>query len=99
MNQLISNALGIRQEQGDLVIDPVLPTELDGLHFDFQYAGMKITFIYHITGGPVNAVALNGNQIDTERLTNPYRQGGIRLSQSVFEQAMNPEDHVIDIFM
>ena len=41
------------EEQGDLVIDPVLPTELDGLHFDFQYAGMKITFIYHITGGPV----------------------------------------------
>ncbi|HEY4392085.1 MAG TPA: cellobiose phosphorylase [Paenibacillus sp.] len=99
MNQLISNALGIRQDQGDLVIDPVLPTELDGLHFDFQYDGMKITFIYHITGCTVNEVTLNGNHIDIERLTNPYRQGGVRLSRSVFEQAMNQKDNVIDIFM
>lgn len=35
MNQLISNALGIRQEEGNLILDPVLPQSLDGLHFDF----------------------------------------------------------------
>ena len=36
MNQLISNCLGIRQEGGDLVIDPVLPAELNGMQFEFS---------------------------------------------------------------
>lgn len=99
MNQLISNALGIRQDQGDLVIDPVLPMELDGLHFDFQYDGREVTFVYHMTGNSVNAVTLNGEPVDTVRMDNPYRQGGVRVSRASFEQAMKDEGNTIDIFM
>lgn len=39
MNQLITNVLGIREDGGDLIIDPVLPDELDGTRFAFEYGG------------------------------------------------------------
>ena len=75
MNQLISNALGIRQEEEDLVIDPILPASLDGLHFDFQYNGKNVTFVYHLGGETVQRVLLNGKELETTRLQQPYRQG------------------------
>ena len=99
MNQLISNALGIRQEHEGLVIDPVLPPSLDGMRFDFQYDAVNVTFIYHITGAPVSKVVLNGEALDAERLANPYREGGLRISKEAFERAMNEHQNVIDIFM
>ena len=43
MNQLISNALGIRQDRGDLILDPVMPASMDGLHFDYEFAGTPVT--------------------------------------------------------
>lgn len=99
MNQLISNALGIRQEQQDLVIDPVLPAALDGLHFDFQYNGVDVTFIYHISGTGSRRTLLNGIALDFETVPNPYRVGGVRIDKGVFEQGMKQDHNVIEIFM
>lgn len=99
MNQLISNALGIRQDQGGLTIDPVLPASLNGMHFDFEYDGVKVTFVYHITGASVSRVTLNGNPLQAERVANPYREGGLRISKEAFEQAMKDDHNVVEIFM
>lgn len=99
MNQLISNALGIRQDQGGLTIDPVLPASLDGMHFDFEYDGVKVTFVYHISGASVSRVTLNGNPLQAERVANPYREGGLRISKEAFEQAMKDDHNVVEIFM
>ncbi|MCJ8013839.1 cellobiose phosphorylase [Paenibacillus sp. KQZ6P-2] len=99
MNQLISNALGIRQDQGGLVVDPVLPPSLDGMHFDFQYDGINVTFVYHITGASVSRIVLNGRSLAVERMSNPYREGGLRISKEAFEEAMSSDTNVIDIFM
>lgn len=100
MNQLISNALGIRQEGGDLVIDPVLPAELDGMQFEFEYAGEPVTFIYHLSTGAVNRVTVNGQEIHAESTINRYRQGGVCISQEAFKQARGAAERtVIDIYM
>lgn len=98
MNQLISSALGIRQVQGDLVLDPVIPISMDGLQFEYEFAGTKVTFIYHITGAPINRIVMNGSELSAERMTNPYREGGLRISKSNFEQ-MIQERNVVEIFM
>ncbi|WP_337035237.1 GH36-type glycosyl hydrolase domain-containing protein [Paenibacillus illinoisensis] len=97
MNQLISNALGIRQEEEDLVIDPILPASLDGLHFDFQYNGKNVTFVYHLGGETVQRVLLNGKELETTRLQQPYRQGGLRISRTTLEQGL-AEGNVIEIY-
>ncbi|MFW5437823.1 GH36-type glycosyl hydrolase domain-containing protein [Paenibacillus apiarius] len=99
MNQLISNALGIRQDKEDLVLDPVLPATLNGVHFDFQFAGGKVTFVYRITGGAVSRVVMNGKQMSIESLANPYRQGGVRISRDAFEHEMKQDLNVVEIFM
>lgn len=97
MNQLISNALGIRQEEEDLVLDPVLPVSLDGLHFDFQFAGQKVTFVYHLSGEAVQRIVLNGKEMDATRLQQPYRLGGLRISRTALEQSLS-ENNVIEIY-
>ncbi|WP_315793854.1 GH36-type glycosyl hydrolase domain-containing protein [Paenibacillus sp. BIC5C1] len=100
MNQLISNALGIRQEGGDLVIDPVLPAELNGMQFEFEYAGEPVTFIYHLNEGSVNRVTVNGKDIRTEQTANRYRQGGARISLDEFKQARNASERtIVEIYM
>lgn len=98
MNQLISSALGIRQIQGDLVLDPVIPVSMDGLKFEYAFAGTPVTFIYHITGTPINHIVMNGVQLTAERMTNPYREGGLQIAKHHFEQ-MIQERNVVEIFM
>lgn len=86
MHQLISNILGIRFNKEGLVIDPVLPHQMDGLRFTFTCFGQETTFVYHIaenrTGGL--EVKRNGNTINGKSITNPYRSGGILISKEDF---------------
>ena len=99
MNQLIANVLGIRQAGGNLVIDPVLPNTMDGLHFDYHFAGRQVTFIYHIAGGGVSRAAINGTQVNAERLNNPYRQGGIQIASADMEREWRSGANRIEIWM
>ncbi|MDQ6420196.1 cellobiose phosphorylase [Paenibacillus sp. LHD-117] len=85
MNQLISNGLGIRQEGGDLVLDPVLPADMDGLTFRYQWMGKDILFRYVIGGGTVRGVTVNGRAVDTAEHANRYRHGGVRIGREAIE--------------
>ncbi|AOZ93698.1 GH36-type glycosyl hydrolase domain-containing protein [Paenibacillus crassostreae] len=99
MNQLISNALGIRQEAGDLIIDPVLPQTLDGLRFDFEYAGAQVKFVYHLISGDVHRVSVNGQDITTETTMNRYRVGGLRIARKEFDRVRSEKLNIVEIFM
>ncbi|OIU68691.1 GH36-type glycosyl hydrolase domain-containing protein [Rossellomorea aquimaris] len=98
MNQLISNALGIRQEGGDLVIDPVLTEKLDGLQFDFTFNHQPVTFVYHL-GKSGNRVEMNGQEAPATPVSNRYRQGGMRISKDELEKLLNSENNRIDIYL
>ncbi|GGA41172.1 GH36-type glycosyl hydrolase domain-containing protein [Paenibacillus physcomitrellae] len=91
MNQLISRVLGIREESGDLIVDPVLPAELDGVSFDFEYGGTPVTFVYRIREGVVSRVTVNGQEIAGERISNPYRTGGLRVKAEDFRRFRSAE--------
>lgn len=99
MNQLISNVLGIREDSGDLIIDPILPEELDGTRFDFEYAGVSVAFIYHCTQGQLRSVTINGNDVQAERQANRYRLGGLRIKRADFESLRTTEGTVVEIHM
>lgn len=98
MNQLISNVLGIRVEGGDLLVDPVLPDELDGVHFEFDYNG-PVTFIYRVKGSAVRSVSVNGAKVEGERIANPYREGGLRISKAVIDKLRGEGQTVIEVEM
>ncbi|GIP52548.1 GH36-type glycosyl hydrolase domain-containing protein [Paenibacillus vini] len=98
MNQLISNVLGIRVDGGDLLIDPVLPDELDGTRFEFDYGG-PVTFIYRVKGSVVESVTINGHKVEAERISNPYRTGGLRISRAEFDKLRENGKAIVEIEM
>jgi cellobiose phosphorylase len=98
MNQLISNALGIRTEGGDLIVDPILPESLDGMRFSFEYAGTKVDFIYHLTGSDNSRITVNGTEVQAEGTLNRYRSGGIRIKREDFDRLCVEAGNVIDIY-
>ncbi|GGN92808.1 GH36-type glycosyl hydrolase domain-containing protein [Saccharibacillus kuerlensis] len=99
MNQLIGSVLGIRQEGGDLIVDPVLPDSLNGVHFDFSYGGTPATFVYRIGTGKSGMVKLNGQEIGERAGDNRYREGGVRIRRAEFEAAAVKEINIVEIFV
>ncbi|MEL3974320.1 amylo-alpha-1,6-glucosidase [Rossellomorea oryzaecorticis] len=99
MNQLISNALGVRQEGEDLVIDPVLPENLDGLTFEFKYHHHPVTFVYHLGSSDGKRVVVNGQQAAGEIVSNRYRSGGLRVKKEELEQLLKEDSNRIDIYI
>lgn len=99
MNQLIGNVLGIRQDGGDLIVDPVLPATLDGISLDFSYDGIPATFVYRIGSGVSGVVKLNGQEIGERVDHNPYREGGVRIGRAEFEALAAKNGNTIEIFV
>ncbi|MBB6284753.1 GH36-type glycosyl hydrolase domain-containing protein [Geobacillus subterraneus] len=99
MNQLISYCLGIRWLAGDLIIDPVLPQKLDGLEFSFKLLGRPVTFVYHLGGQYINRVVVNGQDIQTQTMTNRYRNSGVRISHQDLNGLLREDSNIIEIFM
>ncbi|MNC75027.1 hypothetical protein D3C75_1264890 [compost metagenome] len=91
--------LGIREDGGDLIIDPVLPDELDGTRLDFDYGGAPAAFVYHCSQGVLSYVKVNGQEVQAERLANPYRLGGLRIKRADFDRLRSTEGTVVDIYM
>ncbi|KGE16378.1 GH36-type glycosyl hydrolase domain-containing protein [Paenibacillus wynnii] len=97
MNQLITNTLGIRQEAGDLILDPVLPKTLDGLRFDYEFAGASVQFVYHLNSDEAR-VRINGQDMASETTTNRYRKGGLRIGREEFERVRVTTTNIIEIY-
>lgn len=69
--------LGLRQEKSWLVVDPVLPSKLDGLVAELELAGRTLRVSYRVgaRGCGVVALRLNGVELPFAREANPYRPG------------------------
>lgn len=98
MNQLISNALGIRREARNLVIDPVLPERLDGLRFNFTFMERAVTFIYHLNQ-ETKHVVVNGDVVETESVANPYRNGGFVVGHGELEKRLVTDNNLIEVYL
>jgi len=97
MNQLITNALGIRQEGGDLILDPVLPHTLNGLRFNFEFAGASVQFVYRMQCDTTQVI-INGQIVPAVNTTNRYRTGGLRVARKEFDRLRIDGLNVIEIF-
>lgn len=84
-NQLVSSVLGIRICAEGLILDPAVPAQLDGLHFEYTCFGRKFTFVYRVGGGE-NLRAVSGSQELAGTLCpNPYRRGGLLIDRGTLE--------------
>lgn len=81
IRQLVSNVLGIRFNKEGLIIDPVLPAELDGLKFTYQCFGRTLHFEFRISEAGTTKACNNKKGIPSSPIINPYRISGILISK------------------
>ena len=80
--------LGFRRYFDDIVIDPVLPNELDGLVWRVAYKGWQLEFVFNMCEGSSlpRRIEVNGEVVACSRSeVNPYREGGLMIDVKVFE--------------
>ncbi len=89
--------LGLRPQAAGLVLDPVMPTALDGLRLEVQLGEQRLALHYRVgaAGHGVQQVLLNGQALAFERLANPYRTGAAQVPQGAWQQALarSPAGH------
>ena len=91
--------LGLRLERGRLVIDPVIPPELDGLQAELELDGHAVEVSYRIGGagcGPV-AVRFNGVPLAFIRADSPYRTGAAEVPLGDFRAGLTPGPNRLQI--
>ncbi|MFE1245351.1 GH36-type glycosyl hydrolase domain-containing protein [Fictibacillus sp. NPDC058756] len=98
MNQLISNCLGIRPNGENLVIDPVLPEDMDGLVFEYMVDDKPVTFIYRIRGEEGSRLVVNGKDVKAETYQNLYRDGGLVVNRSEFARELTEDKNTVEIY-
>lgn len=99
LNQLVSSVLGLRRQFDALVVDPVLPRDLDGLTVDREEAGRRVRYRYRITGdgfGP-HEVVVNGRALPTRRAAHPYRTGGLLVALGDFKAALDRVRNEVEV--
>ena len=85
INQVISHLLGVRKEGSDIIIDPQIPKDLDGLTLDYSIDGHKIKLIYHL-GSHDHKIYVNTTNIDAKEMASSYRKGGLRFPISALSK-------------
>ena len=100
IHQIICHFLGLRDSFGHVVIDPVLPRELDGLTVQFKYGAENVTYRYHIQNDvdfEVQQITINGQNIAFTFDENPYRPGGARIRQTEFQRWLTQADNRVEV--
>ncbi|MFL2124328.1 GH36-type glycosyl hydrolase domain-containing protein [Marinilactibacillus psychrotolerans] len=98
MNQLVSNALGIRIQDKNLVLDPVLTKEMDGLAVEYYYDDKPLIIKYHYNEQSQLSVRVNNQEVTHKIIENPYRNAGVRLDDSDLINHLNQESNIIDVY-
>ncbi|MFY4774068.1 GH36-type glycosyl hydrolase domain-containing protein [Metabacillus sp. RGM 3146] len=97
LNQLLSNCLGIRFVNRHLVLDPVLPENLNGLRFSYTLMKYPVQIVYHLNKTGLKRVSINGHAIQYDFTENPYREGGLLIKEDILSKWLKPEDNLIEI--
>ncbi|MBS7578435.1 MULTISPECIES: amylo-alpha-1,6-glucosidase [unclassified Enterococcus] len=96
LNQLLTNVLGIRESAAQIVFDPVLPADLDGLQITYQVFNQDTNITYHLNSNAPQ-VLVNGQSVAFENEANAYRRGGLIVQREALEKILK-ENNQIDVY-
>jgi cellobiose phosphorylase len=100
LSLVLTRMLGIRGHYGHIIIDPVLPRELNGLEATIPWENhwLNVRFEVRNATHTPNKVSLNGCELKPAKLTeNPYRQGGWMIDADTFSKHLGPEGNLLEI--
>lgn len=84
--------LGLRQECDRIIIDPVMPSRLDGLEVELMWNAQALHLCYRVgvQGYAPERLELNGMTLAFCRLSHPYRNGGVWLTRAEMDTHLKP---------
>ncbi len=96
---VVTRLLGLRIEEGNVIIDPVMPNSLDGLSASVDFLGRRIRFNYSIKDGNYSpkSILINGASIHFTLDKNSYRQGGAVVDKDQFTALLGLKQNVVRI--
>jgi CRISPR-associated protein Csx3 len=100
LHKVVTCLLGWRESFGKVVLDPVLPPNLDGLTVRFTRAGKMVTARYRVTSQSHSpkAIMINDKPFTAFRpLKSPYRPGGVAIPVAAFDAALNQTQNRVQI--
>ncbi len=98
---IVSRLLGLRNEFGNTIIDPVIPHAMDGLMASIDYMGHTVTFKYRVTFanfGP-KEISVNGKVLDFFIEENKYRQGGACIPTDQFLKMLDRQENMVEVML
>lgn len=96
LNQLISNVLGMRETEKDLIFDPVLPEYMSGLEVKINSMNTTISIIFN-SNTLEKGVLVNDKIIDKQILKNSYRSSGFSIDKHNVMELLSEKSNKITI--
>jgi cellobiose phosphorylase len=90
---VVGSFLGWRIEKSTLIIDPVMPSALNGLHAELRMGELPVDVEYRVGAqgcGPLS-LQLNGRALAFARGSNPYRLGAAEVAMADLLARLQPE--------
>lgn len=94
LNQLLTNVLGLREDSETIVLDPVLPPELEGLKVNYALDNAPVTIIFYAAAENERKVVINDKVVETKLEANPYRTGGFVINKKDFKEYMKQGNQI-----
>lgn len=96
---IVRRLFGLRTKSGNVIIDPVLPTSMDGLSASIDFLDRRIRFNYSIQEGNYSpkAISINGEPIQFTVEENRYRPGGAVIDKDQFTAKLGMKENVVVI--
>lgn len=96
---VISRLLGLRTDVDSIILDPVIPREMDGISAFINFLGYPVTFSYAVKKGTFSpgAISINGKDVNFAYEENKYRQGGAIISKDIFLSMLNKNNNTIKV--
>ena len=100
LNKVVTCLLGWRESFGEVVLDPVLPMNLDGLTIRFNRGSKTLVVQYRVRtqSHTPKSITVDDRPLTAFRpLENPYRPGGVAIPVEVFDAALDQDENRIQI--
>lgn len=96
---IITRLLGLRIESEQVILDPVLPFELDGISASLHLLGKAIHLKYSVLSSEYSpkSIIINGKMVEYKIGENKYRKGGAVFPVNRFIQLMDQPVNMIGI--
>lgn len=89
-----SRVLGLRRHYDRVILDPVLPTQTDGLEAEMRWDGHPLRVIFRKGAAALN---LNGKKLEVSHQDHPYRKGGMTVDATQFAALLLDTENRLEI--